>query len=451
MRFFNRADELERLADIGQRALSRSQMTIIMGRRRIGKTRLIRQFIEKIPSLYFFVSRKSDELLAEEFMAEIQHNLNIPIYGQIRSSKDMIKMLLEFAQTHPITIVFDEFQNYQYVNPSIFSDLQNLWDQYKEKSKCHLIIMGSVNTLMEKIFQNQREPLFGRSDHHMTIQPFTLPVVAQILKEHKIHTSDALLDYMIFSGGIPRYLEWICGANKANYFDFLKDMFYKDSPIIHEGKIALIDEFGRNYSNYFTILQLLASGRTNRSDLHGSFQSNKELGGFLKNLQENFGLIQKVHPVTVKEKKKILAYKLKDYFYSFWFRFIYKNQSAIEAENYMYLLEKLKEEWPAFKGIQFENVIRDYLKTLSIFDQIGSYWDRKGENEIDIVAVDSIHKRLLIGDCKLNLKKVKPNLIKERSAFLTNDYHDYQIFYSVFTPDRIFELLADPLKYLFMQ
>ncbi len=161
MKFYNRELEIKRIKEIAQKGKEKSQMTIILGRRRIGKTRLIFEAFKGEKFLYFFVSKTSDYLLSQEFLNEINSKLDIPVYSGVRSSKEILRILMNFAERNPITVVFDEFQNYQYVNPAIFSELQNLWDQKKQATKCNLILMGSLATMMDKIFKDQKEPLFG--------------------------------------------------------------------------------------------------------------------------------------------------------------------------------------------------------------------------------------------------------------------------------------------------
>ena len=449
MRFYNREHEIQRLKEIEKKAQKKSRMTIVSGRRRIGKTRLIFETFKQKKFLYFFVSKTSDHLLSSEFLAEIKSKLDIPLYSGVTSSKDIFEIILNYAEKKRITVVVDEFQNYQYVNPSIFSDLQNLWDQKKEKTKCNLILMGSMSSLMNRIFKNQKEPLFGRADYQVTIPPFTLVTTADVLKDHHIYSDDSLSDYMTFTGGIPKYLEIVADSQEEDFFDFLDAIMFKDSLIINEGKISLIEEFGKNYSVYFAILQLIASGKTKRAELLSSLPDVKELGGYLNNLLEDYGLLQKVSPINAPEKSKNIKYRLDDSFYSFWFRFIYRNQTAVEAENFRYIKEKTREEWSIHKGLQFEKIIRDYLKGLSIFNAIGSYWDRKGENEIDVVAVNDLDKVLLLGECKLNAKKIDIHRLKRKAESIIGDYKSHKVYYHGFHPGMLSQFLQNPEAYLF--
>lgn len=451
MKFYNREHEIQRLTEISRKAGSKSQMTIVLGRRRIGKTRLVFESFKQQNFLYFFVSRTSDYLLCREFLSEIKTKLDIPIYSDVKSSKELLQIIFNYAEQNFITVVFDEFQNYQFVNPAVFSELQDIWDQRKEKTKCNLILMGSISTLMNHIFKNRKEPLFGRADHQLTVNAFSLDTTARVLTDYGINSDESLCDYMIFTGGIPKYLELVTDIREINFPGFLDAVLLKDSLLITEGKTSLIEEFGKNYSIYFAVLQLIASGKTKRSELLSLLPDVKELGGYLNNLIENFGLIKKIAPVFAPENTKNIKYQLDDFFYSFWFRFIYRNQSAVEAENFRYIKAKIMEEWAQHKGGLFEKVIRNHLKTLSLFNIIGSYWDRKGENEIDIVAVNEMDKILLLGECKLNAKKIDLHQLKRKSESLINDYRDYKIYYRGFYPGMLTWFLSDPGSYLFSE
>ena len=449
MKFYNRELEIKRIKEIAQKGKEKSQMTIILGRRRIGKTRLIFEAFKGEKFLYFFVSKTSDYLLCQEFLNEINSKLDIPVYSDVKSSKEILRILMNFAERNPITVVFDEFQNYQYVNPAIFSELQNLWDQKKQTTKCNLILMGSLVTMMDKIFKDRKEPLFGRADHQLTVTPFTLDTVAEVLRDYQIYSEDSLLDYMVFTGGVPKYLELVTEIKKQDFFDFLGAILFKDSLIINEGKVSLIEEFGKNYSVYFALLQLISTGKTKRSELLASLPDVKELGGYLNNLIENFGLVKKNSPLLAPEKGKNIKYQLDDYFYSFWFRFLSRNQSAVEAENFQYIKEKIRQEWPIHKGSQFEKIIKNHLKTLSRFNIIGSYWDRRGENEIDVAAVNDMERVLLLGECKLNVKKLDIEQLKRKSAAIVGNYKGYQAYYRGFYPGMLGRFLESPGEYLF--
>ena len=169
MKFYNRELELSTLDEIQGKSLSSAQMTFIVGRRRIGKTKLILQAFrkeneEQANFLYFFAAKKTEELLCEEYISQIEATLGIKVFGQINQFKLLFEYLLDLSTKQALTIVIDEFQEFLSINPSIYSDMQNSWDRYKDKSKINLLLCGSIYSLMVKIFENAKEPLFGRAN-----------------------------------------------------------------------------------------------------------------------------------------------------------------------------------------------------------------------------------------------------------------------------------------------
>ena len=153
MRFFDRETEFEKLREIEGLSHEVAQFTIITGRRRIGKTEMVKKFYENRTMLYFFVARKAEADLCDIFIEEIRTKLHIPIMdSKGMSFATIFKFIMELSQNQHITLFIDEFQDFYRVNPSIYSDMQNIWDNYKNKAHINLIVAGSVNTLMYKIF-----------------------------------------------------------------------------------------------------------------------------------------------------------------------------------------------------------------------------------------------------------------------------------------------------------
>ena len=167
MKFYNRIKELDVLQKAKDRSLNEAQMTVLMGRRRIGKTELaLRSSQETL--LYFFVARKAEALLCRDFAQEIEAKIGIPV-GGYSSFAELFRFLLVYAEEHPLTLVIDEFQDFQRINPSIFSEMQREWDLHKATSRINLIISGSVFSLMRQIFEDSKEPLFGRANQKILL------------------------------------------------------------------------------------------------------------------------------------------------------------------------------------------------------------------------------------------------------------------------------------------
>ena len=151
-------------------------MTVITGRRRIGKTQLLLKATTGQPTLYFFVARKSESFLCQDFVQEINDKLGVPILGNVHRFSDLFRYLMEFSKKTPFNLIIDEFQEFYNVAPAVYSDIQHYWDIHKDQSKINLLLSGSVHSLMHKIFQHSKEPLFGRATGLLKVKPFETSV-----------------------------------------------------------------------------------------------------------------------------------------------------------------------------------------------------------------------------------------------------------------------------------
>src|SRR5699024_3697906 len=173
MKFYGRNKELQSLSSTFAQSKQNACFTVMVGRRRIGKTSLLLESVKNQRFLYLFVARKNESLLCEQFQQEAKQAIGLQIFGSITRFKDLFEQLLIFATREHFTLIIDEFQEFEKVNPSIFSDIQNLWDRYKETAKINFIACGSIYSMMMKIFEDRKEPLFGRATSKMIIRPFS--------------------------------------------------------------------------------------------------------------------------------------------------------------------------------------------------------------------------------------------------------------------------------------
>ena len=164
MKFYNRTSEIKELQRIQKLSFdSYSRMTVITGRQRIGKTSLVVEATKGEGStVYLFVSRKNETTLCEEFTLLISFGLGTYVPPEIKSFRSLFQMVMELAKTRKFNLIIDEFQEFEYVNLSVYSDVQNLWDQYRKQTYLKLILMGSVFSMMYKIFEGYKEPLFEK-------------------------------------------------------------------------------------------------------------------------------------------------------------------------------------------------------------------------------------------------------------------------------------------------
>jgi len=436
MEFYNREQELQLLNEIRNRSKQKAQMTFIVGRRRIGKTRLILKSVENHSFLYLFVARKNEKLLCEEYTEEIKNKLNIPVFGQITTFKDIFSLLLEYSKKTNFSLIIDEFQEFSGVNPAIYSEMQNLWDINKNNSKMNLILCGSVYSLMVKIFENAKKPLFGRATERMHLQAFKINTLHEILNDNLPYFSPKdMLAFYIFTGGVAKYTEIFTDKNALSFDAMLDEIFRQNSYFLSEGKNMLIMEFGKEYATYFSILSLIASSKTSRSEIESILEKN--IGGFLERLEKEYNIIKKVKPILAKEGGRLQKYYIDDNFLNFWFRFIYKYRSAIEIENFDYVKNIVIRDFESYSGRLLEKYFVEKLKLSQQYSKIGSYWERGNKNEIDIIAFNEAEKRLLIAEVKLNPKKINLEILKQKSLKIVSKFTGYEVKYKGFSLEDV--------------
>ena len=205
MRFFDREQEFEKLREIEELSHETAQFTIITGRRRIGKTEMVKRYFGERIVLYFFVARKAEADLCDIYIDDMRTKLNIPLLdSKGMSFAAIFRFIMELSITQHINLFIDEFQDFYRVNPSIYSDMQNIWDSYKGRAHINLIVAGSVNTLMNKIFKDKKQPLFGRQTDTIHVRPFRPSVLKQIMAEYypSYKNTDLLALYKLLKGKI---------------------------------------------------------------------------------------------------------------------------------------------------------------------------------------------------------------------------------------------------------
>jgi AAA+ ATPase superfamily predicted ATPase len=436
MKFYNREKEIEKLAEALKLSRDHAQMTFVVGRRRIGKTRLLLKAYEQTEHVYFFVAKKSEALLCAEFTEEIRKSLALPVYGEFRSFSSLFELLMEEGKRKSFTVIIDEFQEFMTINSSLYSDLQRIWDKHKEESKLNLVVCGSVYSLMTKIFENAKEPLFGRATQRLYIQPFDVATVKTILSESAPnYTKEDLLTFYMVTGGVAKYVELLVQNHSFTKGHIISALLSENSMFLEEGKNVLIEEFGKEYGNYFSILSLIAGGKTSRVEIESIL--DMEIGGYLSRLENEYKVIRSLRPVLAKPGSRSVKYKISDKFLSFWFRFIYKYRSAIEAGNLDYVKEIVASDYNTYSGIVLEDYFMEKIKAEKKYNLIGSYWEKKNLNEIDIVAINDLEKHVLIAEVKRNSKKIDLQQLKEKAYKLQEQLPDYTFSFKGFSLDEM--------------
>ena len=234
---------------------------------------------------------------------------------------------------HPITLFIDEFQEFYRVNKSVYSEMQRIWNIYSSRAKINLVVCGSIFSMMTKIFKDKKGPLYNRQTHFLSVRPFAPTVLKEILKEYNpTYTPEDLLALYLFTCGVAMYIQLLIDAGATTKAKMLNYIIKEDSVFLGEGKSILIEEFGKDYGVYFSILSIIARGRTSRAEIEQNI--GKEIGGCLTKLEKDYEIISKKQPLFEKSSSKNVRYMINDNFFTFWFRFIFKYNYMIEIEAY---------------------------------------------------------------------------------------------------------------------
>lgn len=429
MKFYNRKKELAELQKVRELAFAEhSKLTVLTGRRRIGKTSLIFKSCEDTLTLYWFVKRSNEADLCARFVDITTQTLNITIPGRIYSFTELFEFVMELGTRMKFNLVIDEFQEFFNINPSIYSGMQDVWDRYRTRTNVNLIVSGSIYTLMEKIFKDSKEPLYGRSDRVLKLYPFTTSVMKEILKDYKPdYIPEDLLALYTFTGGVPKYIELLMDGGATDMESMVEFMVQPDSPLIDEGNMMLIQEFGKKYGNYFSVIGAIADGVNTIPELENRLGIS--LGGYLKRLEEDYNIIVKKRPILSKEGTQTVRYEISDPFLRFWFRYFNKYQSLLEIRNFGGLINLIKKDYPTYSGLLLEEYFRQKMMESEEFLNIGSWWEARGNmNEIDIVGIYLFEKKALVAEVKRQRKNFKPELFQQKvEAIRTKLLFKYEI------------------------
>lgn len=430
MKFYNRKNELAELERIRNLSFQiHSRMTVVTGRRRVGKTSLIMKSTEGLPTIYLFVGRKNEAALCAEFIPVISQVLNIFVPGEIQTFRSLFQYLMELAAQKPFNLIIDEFQEFFNINESVYSDMQHIWDTYRQKSHVNLILSGSVYSLMQRIFQDKKEPLFGRADNIIRLSAFDLATLKEIMHDyHPSYHNDDLLAIYSFTGGIPKYVELFCDNGALTVKTMIAFMVRDNSPFTDEGKNLLIEEFGKNYATYFSILSAISGGINTQPEIEAAL-GDKSIGGQIKRLIEDYQLIVRQRPILAKEGSQAVRYEIKDHFLRFWFNYFDRHRSMIEIKNFSGLQSIVEADYTIYSGWMLERYFKQQFAESYQYRDIGSWWEpKKDQNEIDIVALKLEKNQAVVAEVKRQRKNFKPDLLAQKVEHLKNKVlHGYQI------------------------
>lgn len=426
MKFYDRNAELQILEKNWQQSVNHSMMTTLIGRRRIGKTALLLKSAENKACLYLYVSKDNEQVLCRKFQQQAQNVLDLQLYGQVENFGNLFKELMKYGENHHYTLIIDEFQNLLGINAAIPSEIQDIWDRNKDKTQVNLVLCGSIYSMMKRIFDHSDQPLYGRRDSHLRLLPFSIETLKNILADHNPdYNPDDLLCLYMLTGGVAKYVALLMDARATTKQKMLNFALSPDSPFLTEGTELLISEFGRDYGTYFSILQLIASGMTTQNEIDSII--GKNTGAYLNNMHEDYLFISKNTPLLSKPGVRNIRWQIDDCFLRFWFRFVYPYQGLIESNQLGLLKQYVTDNYAQFTGRTLERYFQEKAMQGGKFTKVGNWWDRKGKNEIDMVALNEFDKTCLVAEIKRNKDKISMKDLQEKAGVLPSEFSAFQI------------------------
>ena len=454
MKFLGREKEI---LDLEKEYARDGGFVVIYGRRRIGKTTLIKQFIKSKTAFYFLVTKEVESQSMKRFAGVIARTTGNSVLQKAAFSDwlDLFQAVADYKPNEKKVLVIDEFPYLVKVNDSFPSILQNAWDEILKDSNVMLILCGSLISMMKKHALSYESPLYGRRTAQMRIAPLPFTTVYE---NQKLSFEEAAEQYSI-TGGVPKYMEFFSDGQPL-YEQIKENVLSKNGFLYEEPNFLLTDEV-QVPTNYFSIIKVIADGNHKLGTIAGILGlETSALTPYLKTLSE-LGFIEKQVPVTEKnaEKTRKGLYFISDNFLRFWFRYVYPYKGELELDNTQISLDELDKDFKEkFVAFAYEDICKEIFARLcsdKAIDftpsKIGSYWlnDKSGNTQIDVMAVDTVNKRLFAGECKYHNQPIDADvyfeLVKkvDNSSEIKSAFKGYTVIYGVFSKSRFTSRMTD--------
>ncbi|MDR1950471.1 MAG: ATP-binding protein [Spirochaetaceae bacterium] len=411
--FIDREDELAALEKEYTRG--ESALVIMYGRRRIGKTSLVREFIKNKPAIYYLVTEESEAQNREAFKNMVaDFTGNTLLKNTTPEDWGLIFDTLAARETPAKkVVVIDEFQYLGKANPAFPSILQKIWDTNLKDRKIMLILCGSLISMMESQTLSYGSPLYGRRTAQIRLKQIPFRYYGAFFPDK---SRNELVQYYAVTGGVPKYIELFSGR-KNIYRAIAEDVLSRNSFLYDEPGFLLLREVSQTGS-YFSVIKTIAAGNHKLADIAASLgQKQTGLTKYLNTLI-NLDILRREVPVTENnpEKSKRGLYRITDNFMLFWFKFVYPNQSYIESGNTEVVMDKIRRNFiDSHVSYVYEGICREELgfrwpeQWRFRVNRIGRWWDN--HNEIDLVAYDGEGEDMVFGECKYRKGKMSIDVL----------------------------------------
>ena len=457
MKFIGRKREMEKLESEYSRD---SSFVVIYGRRRVGKTTLIKEFLKDKPAFYFLATEEIESQSMKRLAGVVARTTKNRLLQNATFTDwlDLFQVIADYEPEKKKVFVIDEFPYLVKTNSAFPSILQNAWDEVLKDKNVMLILSGSLIGMMQKHALSYDSPLYGRRTSQMRLAPL---LFTDIYAVQSLSFTESVEQYAV-TGGVPKYLEFFEDGRELT--EQIKDAVLSKNGFLYEEPFFLLKSESMTAVNYFSIIKAIADGNHKIGKIAGvlGIESSK-LTPYLSTLSD-LGFVEKRTPVTEKnpEKSRKGLYFIADNFIRFWFKYVYPYKGELELDNMQIVLEEMKKDFETkFVAFAYEDICKDIFANLCkrgvvdfVPSRIGAYWlnDYTGDTEIDVMAVDNQNKRIFAGECKYHRNPVDAPVyyaLKEKvldAGEIRKSYPVYDVIYGVFSKSGFTQRMLDAAR-----
>ncbi|NOZ90354.1 MAG: ATP-binding protein [Epsilonproteobacteria bacterium] len=404
--FVNRQKELQLLNMEYQNQDFR--FTIIYGRRRVGKTTLLKEYISSKSYIYFLVTLEALPIILQRFQRLVADFLKDELLRgiELKSFEQIFEYLAKQNLSKKVIVVIDEFQYLGKLDKSIPSQFQYIVDEILKNRNIHLVLCGSIISMMYAQTLSYNSPLYGRRTSSIKLNALTFEYLSDFFPtKNEIE----LIELYAVLYGVPKYLELF--RDSGTIFEAIERNILDKRAFLYEEPRFILQNEVNEPMTYFSILETIANGEHKLGNIAGKLNKNvQNITSFISKLIE-LEIIYKEVPITEKypNKSKRGLYFIKDNFFRFWFSYVLPYKSQLELGHSSYAMAKIKENFSGFVAKVYEDLAIEYtLKNYPIL-KAGRWWSR--DTEIDVVGVGEDF--ILVGECKYSNKRVGIDILEQ--------------------------------------
>ena len=403
--FINREKELQILEN--EYKSTSFSFSVLYGRRRVGKTTLLKKYMQDKDAIYFLVTLESKPVILKKFQTLIAEFFNDDFLKNVVISD--ISKLFEYIVSKnydkKLIIVIDEFQYLSKIDSSTPSQFQYIVDEILKAKNIHLILCGSIISMMYEQTLSYNSPLYGRRTSAIKLEALRFEYIDKFFTNK---TKTELIELYSVLYGVPKYLEMFCDTQ--DIFKSIETNILSSSAYLYDEPRYILQNEVNESITYFSILEVIASGEHKIGHIASKLGKNvQNITSFISKLIE-LDIIYKDVPITEKnpQKSKKGLYFIKNNFFRFWFLYVLPYKSQLEIGNKAYVLKKIKENFSSYVSKTYEDLSIAYTLQKYELLKCGRWWNKN--EEIDVVGVGDDF--LIVGECKYSNKKVGIDILE---------------------------------------